>query len=483
MASSAILIANASYTHQSDLECCREDLAAMKALVEATGRYTTIRTVSDKSADGMRDALREAILPDGRYQEILFYFSGHGAQIGSEFYFCGTDFDAERPNQTGLSNSELHDICRAAKPELLVKVVDACASGTLLIKSDREAVPFKKDGLKSVIQFSSSLQEQNSFGGDPLSEFTRAFCDASIRKTEGPVYYSDVINILRDEFIENDEQTPFFVAQGTGRELLVDDAEKLQPFREEYQARWSATSGGQDGEAQEDGAGSRELVSSEPPSTMELLMAAEEKMGSPDVAKAMIDRLFDGVLNRFKLGELADIFELETAEHADFREPTARDLIIKVLARESRPDNFVRAEIKRVKRKPSPFDRLTTSLATSMMMLDPEWTEQYDLELNCRLERAQLVLTLTPKFRTLRRLVLVLSCAPSLERCYIFEVLTQHARTDWDGFDYEGSEIVRRWYKVSWDESVDGIIEKVAAALEQTVRTHVNSAAARLSDE
>jgi hypothetical protein len=46
-------------------------------------------------------------------------------------------------------------------------------------------------------------------------------------KTEGVVFYTDIINTLRDEFIDNNLQTPFFVSQHTGREQFVDDAKRL----------------------------------------------------------------------------------------------------------------------------------------------------------------------------------------------------------------------------------------------------------------
>lgn len=482
MTSTAILIANAHYARQDNLECCDEDLAAMAALIHSVGRFTDVRTVKDADADVIRNEIRDALASESPYDEIFFYFSGHGAQIGPEFFYCGTNFDANRPHETGLSHTELHDLFRAVEPDLLVKVIDACASGTLLVKADRQPLPLKKEGFRNVVQLASSLDDQSSFGGDPLSDFTRAFCEACLRKSDGPIYYGDVINTLRDDFLENDDQTPFFVSQGTGREMLVDDAAKLAPFREKFISRWGAQEQEDEDESGDGDSGSGDLVAGEPPTTKALLMAAEEKMGGPEQAKALIDALFDGVLARFGAGEFAEFFELQTTEHADFEEPTARDLIIKVLAREPRPDNFVTAEIRRVKKKPTPWESLTASLSTSMMMVNPDWTEEYDLQLNCRLERAQLRLTLTPEYRTLQQLVLVLSCAPSLERCYVFEVVTQHPRTDWNGFDAEGREIVRRWYKLDWDETVEPLVRKICVALEDAVRAHIANSIDRLKE-
>lgn len=478
MVSTAILIGNAHYTRQQDLVCCQEDIVAMRALLEATGRFDEIVSVLDADGDRMQAAIRDALELDQSHEEVFIYFSGHGAQIGSEFFYCGSDFDSVKPHRTGLSHTTLHDLLRPAKPDLLVKVTDACSSGTLLIKTDRHAIPISKDGFRNVIQLSSSLEDQSSFGGEPLSEFTRSFLEACLTKTDGPVFYGDIINALRDKFIENDDQTPFFVSQGTGRELLSDDATKLEGFRDLFRARWRGLGETDEPEDTED-----PTSLPAPISTVDLLIRAEQEMGAPEAVKDTVDSLFDGILTRFKIGEFGDLFELKTTEHSTFSEPTSRDFIIRVLARESRPDNFVTAEIKRVKKRQSAWERLNEQLSGSFMALNPDWTEQYDLRLNCPMERAQLRLVLKPKFLALKQLVLVLTCAPSLERCYVFEIVTQHARTDWDGFDSEGAVLVERWYKLGWTESSTGIVEKVCLALEDAIRKHVVSTTERLTKE
>ena len=41
--------------------------------------------------------------------------------------------------------------------ELVVKVIDACSSGALLLKSDGSFLPSNKNGFKNLIQISSCL--------------------------------------------------------------------------------------------------------------------------------------------------------------------------------------------------------------------------------------------------------------------------------------------------------------------------------------
>jgi hypothetical protein len=112
----------------------------------------------------------------------------------------------------------------------------------------------------------------------------------------------------------------------------------------------------------------------------------------------------------------------------------------------------------------------------SMLGNPDEAVAHYDLRLNCGLDKAQLKITLTPKFVTLKRLVLVVSCAPSLEVCYVMEMLTQHSLCDWGVFDSEGAEVVRRWYKKSWTEDGDGLVDKIWEKVNDTVQQSIDAA-------
>lgn len=438
MPSTAILIGNANYLSENNLPCCREDVLAMQELLEATERFDKIIDCIDVDADAMRDAVRGALPAEETQNEVFFFFSGHGALIENEFYYCGTKFDSRRPNETGVSHYELQGLFRTASPTTLVVVIDACYSGTPLIKKDVAPPPLLKDGFKNVFQFSSSMNDQTSMGGVPLSDYTRAFIEASIRKTEGAIYYTDLSNTLRDNFIQNNGQTPFFVYQGTGRETLVDDANMLTDFRARMKARLDAFDARiHDNSTQSvpnTDRGSNEEPLVEPPSTIQLLLAAEEKVGSPTQMKELIDSLFDGLKTKAASPEFSEFFDTEIREHSSYFDPTSEEFIIRVLSREKRPDRLVTAEIKREKRKSNPWEAATAGIFAA---INQDYLENFDLELNCSLERAQIKITLTPKFRTLQRLTLVVSCAPSLECCYVFELVTQHLRTDWDAYSPE----------------------------------------------
>src|SRR5258708_34559892 len=95
--------------------------------------------------------------------------------------------------------------------------------------------------------------------------------------------------------------------------------------------------------------------------------------------------------------------------------------------------------------------------------------------------RTQLRITLTPKFTNLQRIVLVVTCAPSLDHCYIFEVATEHLLRDFGKYDADGPEASRRWRKVSWSETTDGIVAKISSKFTDTGRGQLESAEKRLS--
>lgn len=483
----AILIANAHYTREDDLDCCLADLEAMRELVDAVGRHSVVRAASDIDADGMRDLLREALSGDVTYEEVLFYFSGHGVLLPDGLFYCGTTFDATRANETGLSQTDLISMVRAVRPETFVNVIDACSAGAPLVKARLPMPPLPEGAFASVFQFASCRQDQTSLGGEPLSVFTRAFLDACLRKKSGPVFYNDLANTLRDDFIDNDDQTPHFVQQGTGRERLVDDVATLADFRNLYKNRWPDPDGSDldSGDTDEVPTGT-DLVATEPRVSMapiDIIKAAEARLVSPAAAASFVATLFDGVIARFSDGEFGDAFDAKTKAHSRFADPGSHDFIARTLARQPRHDALVTAEVRHeTRQRPRTWweEAMGTGLFSASRM---ETVEIIDLELNCKMERAQIEVVLTPRHRMLQRLALVLTCAPSLERCFVFERLTRHQRSDWEDFESSGREVTKRWYELAWDDDLSYLVEKVTSNVEDQARAHVEAVAKRLSGE
>ena len=343
-----------------------------------------------------------------------------------------------------------------------MKVIDACNSGSLLVKGEL-INPQHMKGFKNLIQISSCLDSQTSLTGNPLSLFTEKFRAAVLRKLAGVVYYTDVNSTLRDEFLNNDSQTPFFVSQGTGRELFVDDASRFDKLRATL-AFVQAVDSHQ----------TCEQVTAPTRTAQQILAAYEACVVTQDIMNEFVGGLFDDLKSKISMNKFADYFDLEFTEHSEFEENNSQEFIARVLSREKRIDNFVTAKISRKKRH-------RNSLSLSAMYLGSPWDdddyiiESYDLSLNCLMPRAQLRVMLTPKFIALQQIMLVVTCAPSLESCYVFEVATQHKRNDFGKFDFEGHEVVRQWYKFNWTDKTDNVVTKISGRLAEIVSTHVNN--------
>jgi hypothetical protein len=468
MPSLAILIGNTDYHVMSKLECCHDDVQAINELLKATEKFDEVIIIENAESDALKTQLRNALDKVKSPKELFLYFTGHGHVHEMEFYYCATNFDANRPNETGLSTTELHTLLRPSDARLVVKVIDACYSGTPLVKSERVWLHVGKDGFHNLIQIASSLDTQTSLTGDPLSAFTRKFRDAALRKTEGPVFYSDIMSTLRDAFIDNDSQTPHFVSQGTGREQFVDDAKRLEHLRASLEDERTADAA----EAQ-----SEQLAQPAPASLLDRLRAADARIVTPELMSRFVASFFDSLINTLSGGDFGEFFTHDVIEHSRFEEQTTQQFIIGVLQKEKRADNFVTAHYSRELRNSSPLR------AAALLFDNDAYVETWTLHLNCMMERAQLKITLSPKFNNLQRIVLVVTCAPSLDHCYIFEITTQHMLRDFGKFDTGGRDLSRRWWKLAWTVSTEGVVQQIAAKFDEAMRKQLEDAETRLSKD
>ena len=156
MSNVAILVGNVHYKHLQDLECVKDDLVAIRELLSETKKYAQIRVIENKDADVLKSDMRVYIEEAESTEELFFYYTGHGCVINNEFFFCSQNFDAQRPHETGLSTEELHTFLRQANAKLVVKVIDSCNSGTMLIKSENIFPVHDKAGFNNIIQIFST---------------------------------------------------------------------------------------------------------------------------------------------------------------------------------------------------------------------------------------------------------------------------------------------------------------------------------------
>src|SRR5438067_12490228 len=98
----AFLIGVSEYTREQPLPACKPDVIRIHKLLESTGKYSQIVSVSEETtANALKDLLRDFFskYKGESIEEAFFYFSGHGSYnaILDDVLLCCTDFDGAKP--------------------------------------------------------------------------------------------------------------------------------------------------------------------------------------------------------------------------------------------------------------------------------------------------------------------------------------------------------------------------------------------------
>lgn len=230
----ACLLGVSDYQSAGSLPACRNDLATMKALIEATGIYDQVFFLEDQDGSAATKQRLVKFFTDMRSQpieQILFYYTGHGDFDGQEFSYVLSDYTEERRKQTVIENGELDEWLRPLNPQLTVKIVDACKSGVQYIKDPdafQSYLNVAQKSLNSCYFMFSSKQDQNSYLDDRLSDFTKAVVEAVASFQGTDIRFKDVIDYVSDAFASNARQTPYFVTQAEHTELFVTVSEDVR---------------------------------------------------------------------------------------------------------------------------------------------------------------------------------------------------------------------------------------------------------------
>jgi len=137
---SALVIGNQTYTTVPSLRNARADAEAMAAALDALGFDVMLRLDLDDRA--LRQAMRDfkAKLDGG--SEAVFYFAGHGVQLGAANYLLPTNISPESEEQVkddALMLQRVLDDLSEQKVRFSVAIVDACRDN-----------PFPKTGTRSI---------------------------------------------------------------------------------------------------------------------------------------------------------------------------------------------------------------------------------------------------------------------------------------------------------------------------------------------
>ena len=470
MTNVAILV-GISQTNAPDfcaLPCCGRDVDAMADLLRSCQKYDSIEILKDATADGLRDKLRQILAAPGDIEEFFFYFSGHGYRDDSDdngFYFVMNRFVTAQKSTTGVARDDLLNHIRELKPQLTVLVIDACYSGLPLIKSGSHPLA-NQAIIKSIYQFAACTPDQEALGGENLSPFTNNFIEATTAKTEGTIYYADILPALRDIYELNRAQSPHFIGQGGLRDVFCDDAAKLSRVRQTYTAPAHM----------ESAPASTMPACIAPHSPKDIIATFERAVPTEREAQTFIDNFataFDTHLRA--TSRTGDFFDFRVAEHNNFYEIEERAAIVNRLASGSRFDNWVTAERRQVKkRQMMPWHTLD-------LLYPQEYETVFVLTNNSELQRVHRRFFAEPKFVTLERGCAELVFVPSVQNCSIFYQLVFHPRLGWKKFEDHAPNAGWMVSVQPWGVDATGLARELADRYVAKLEAYVGEIAQALS--
>ena len=122
--------------HVSDLVNAREDASAIAKKLTSMGYKVSLH--QDLTEKAFKQALREFRSSLDGGEEVLFYFAGHGVQLGSANYLLPIDTRGDNEDQVKDESIELQrvlDDLKYKNLKFMLAIIDACRDN-----------PFKQSG-------------------------------------------------------------------------------------------------------------------------------------------------------------------------------------------------------------------------------------------------------------------------------------------------------------------------------------------------
>lgn len=240
----AIIIGVSNYVDsKNNLPGCKNDADAINLIIKKTEKFENILFINDNLQSAkIKEQLTNFISENkGKsIEELFFYYTGHGEFQNDEFYYILSDFDTKKRNQTSLQNGEIDDLFRTLNPELVIKIIDACQSGTTYIKESNVLSKYfidTKKGFRKCYFLNSSLNNQSSYQDKNISFFTASFIKSLKEHSTNEIRYKDIIDVISDEFSSNNDQTPFFVIQADLTEKFCTFPKELKEYLLTFNAK------------------------------------------------------------------------------------------------------------------------------------------------------------------------------------------------------------------------------------------------------
>jgi len=229
----ALVIGNDSYSTVTPLQNARADARAMAAQLGRMGYSVTLRT--DLTERAMKDELRQFNSRIQGGDEVLFFFAGHGVQIGGTNYLLPADIrgeSAEQVRDDALPLQKVLDDIQDRKARFTLAIIDACRDNPF--KGSGRAIGTRgmaptTPATGQMVLFSAGAGQQaldrlNPNDRDPNGLFTRVL----LRQIEQPgVSVDRLMRAVRAEVVAKaravgHEQVPALYDQSIGEFFFRD---------------------------------------------------------------------------------------------------------------------------------------------------------------------------------------------------------------------------------------------------------------------
>lgn len=105
-----ILIGVSEYNNETNLPGCKNDVIIMKSIIEVSNKYDELLVIAENTnSDNVKQKMSEFI------HELI-------------------DYTSAKINRTTYKNTEIDGMLKSLKPELTIKIIDACDSGINYVK-------------------------------------------------------------------------------------------------------------------------------------------------------------------------------------------------------------------------------------------------------------------------------------------------------------------------------------------------------------
>ena len=166
------------YLHAPRLSYSGDDAEAWVAAFRQVQKLDEANTllITDSAAQPLRAKnlvaqLEERLMSLQRDDTLVFHFSGHGFPAADgTMYLCPSDFDAKKPETTGLAVESLRSLLAKCRAETKLVFLDACFSGGFNQRLDGNELANAFKTLKGTATVTSSSNGQPSAESEKLKQ-------------------------------------------------------------------------------------------------------------------------------------------------------------------------------------------------------------------------------------------------------------------------------------------------------------------------